>query len=137
KLCLSFNKYVEEKPAFTNFKQAFVDETGDRIGDWYNERDDFLDVLKKHGWKIEKEVKDDIYFTRPGKDKGTATTLSRNIRSFFVFSSNAYPFEDWKSYKPFAIYTLLECNGDFNESPKKLAELYPEFNKNNQKNNKK
>lgn len=137
KLCLSFNKYVEEKPAFTNFKQAFVEETGDRIGDWYNERDDFIDVLKKHGWKIEKEVKDDIYFTRPGKDKGTSATFSRNIRSFFVFSSNAYPFEDWKSYKPFAIYTLLECNGDFKESPKKLAEQYPEFDQKNKKNTKK
>ena len=136
-LCLMFNKYVEEKPTFTNFKQAFSEKSGDRIGDFYNERNDFIDILKKHDWTIEKEESDKIHFRRPGKNKGNSATFLFEPRLFYVFSSNAYPFEERNSYSPFAIFTLLECNGDFNESPKKLAELYPEFNKNNQKNNKK
>lgn len=136
-LCLMFNKYVEEKPTFINFKQAFSEKSGDRIGDFYNERNDFIDILKKHDWTIEKEESDKIHFRRPGKNKGNSATFLFEPRLFYVFSSNAYPFEEQKSYSPFAIFTLLECNGDFNESPKKLAELYPEFNKNNQKNSKK
>ncbi len=132
-LCLMFNKYVEEKPTFTNFKQAFSEKSGDRIGDFYNERNDFIDILKKHDWTIEKEESDKIHFRRPGKNKGNSATFLFEPRLFYVFSSNAYPFEEQKSYSPFAVYTLLECNGDFNESPKKLAELYPEFNKNNKK----
>ena len=136
-LCLMFNKYVEEKPTFINFKQAFSEKSGDRIGDFYNERNDFIDILKKHNWEIEKEESDKIHFRRPGKNKGNSATFLFEPRLFYVFSSNAYPFEEQKSYSPFAIFTLLECNGDFNESPKKLAELYPEFDKNNKKNNKK
>lgn len=136
-LCLMFNKYVEAKPIFTNFKQAFSEKSGDRIGDFYNERNDFIDILKKHDWTIEKEESDKIHFRRPGKNKGNSATFLFEPRLFYVFSSNAYPFEEQKSYSPFAIFTLLECNGDFNESPKKLAELYPEFDKNNKKNNKK
>jgi len=132
-LCLMFNKYVEEKPTFTNFKQAFSEKSGDRIGDFYNERNDFIDILKKHDWTIEKEESDKIHFRRPGKNKGNSATFLFEPRLFYVFSSNAYPFEEQKSYSPFAVYTLLECNGDFNESPKKLAELYPEFNQNNKK----
>lgn len=132
-LCLMFNKYVEEKPTFTNFKQAFSEKSGDRIGDFYNERNNFIDILKKHDWTIEKEESDKIHFRRPGKNKGNSATFLFEPRLFYVFSSNAYPFEEQKSYSPFAIFTLLECNGDFNESPKKLAELYPEFNKNNKK----
>jgi hypothetical protein len=128
-----FNKYVEEKPTFTNFKQAFSEKSGDRIGDFYNERNDFIDILKKHDWTIEKKESDKIHFRRPGKNKGNSATFLFEPRLFYVFSSNAYPFEEQKSYSPFAIFTLLECNGDFNESPKKLAELYPEFNKNNKK----
>ncbi|WP_461371759.1 bifunctional DNA primase/polymerase, partial [Candidatus Darwinibacter acetoxidans] len=135
-LCLMFNKYVEEKPTFTNFKQAFSEKSGDRIGDFYNERNDFIDILKKHDWTIEKEESDKIHFRRPGKNKGNSATFLFEPRLFYVFSSNAYPFEEQKSYSPFAIFTLLECNGDFNESPKKLAELYPEFNKKVQINDK-
>ena len=61
-----FNKYVEEKPTFTNFKQAFSEKSGDRIGDFYNERNDLIDILKKHDWTIEKEESDKIHFRRPG-----------------------------------------------------------------------
>lgn len=104
---------------------------------WYNERDDFIDVLKNHNWSIEKEINDDIYFTRPGKNKGTSATFSKKIRSFFVFSSNAYPFEDWQSYTPFDVFMILEANGDLKEAVKKLLEKYPELDKNNKKSNKK
>ncbi|MGI5912862.1 MAG: bifunctional DNA primase/polymerase [Syntrophomonadaceae bacterium] len=107
------------------------------IFEWYNNRDDFIDILKNHGWRIEKDVNDDIYFTRPGKNKGTSATFSKKIRSFFVFSSNAYPLEDWKSYTPFDIFMMLEANGDLKEAVKLLLEKYPELDKNNRKNNKK
>ena len=42
-------------------------------------------------------------------------------RTFYVFSSNAVPFEPNQAYSPFAVYTLLEHNGDFVEATRALA----------------
>lgn len=137
-LCKSYNKVQdnERKIEVTEPKsEAKTDKKNNEIEiwEWYNEQDYFIDVLKNHGWSIEKEVNDDIYFTRPGKNKGTSATFSKKIRSFFVFSSNAYPLEDWKSYSPFAVFTFLECNGDFSEATRRLLEQFPQFKKSNKK----
>ncbi len=140
-LCRTHNNVQDYKEKETNDqkKEIKTDKKNNEIEiwEWYNEQDYFIDVLKNHGWSIEKEVNDDIYFTRPDKNKGTSATFSKKIRSFFVFSSNAYPLEDWKSYSPFAVFTFLECNGDFSEATRCLLEQFPQFKKNNKKNTKK
>ena len=48
---------------------------------------------------------------RPGKAAGTSATLKDRV--FYVFSSNAAPFEPGRAYSPFAVLALLEFGGDF------------------------
>jgi len=85
-----------------------------------------------------KKEADKIHFKRPGKaEKTNSATFLLEPRLFYVFSTNAYPFESECSYSPFAIYTLLEANGDFKQAVKQLLEQYPEFDKKNNMNNKK
>jgi len=127
-LCKMYNTIQEKEANFSNFKTYETNENTDKIGDLYNQKDDFIDVLQKHGWTIVKEENDKIHFKRPGKlEKGNSATFLKEPRLFYVFSSNAYPFESEQSYSPFAVYTMLECNGVFKEAVKRLANEYPEF----------
>lgn len=93
----------------------------------YNAKLDFVDVLQKHGWSIERETKQKITFTRPGKSAGLSAdyTYSKNV--FYVFSSNAEPFEERKGYNPFQVFSLLEHGGDNAEAAKAL-EADEDFN---------
>jgi hypothetical protein len=137
-LCKMYNTVQEKEANFSNFKTYETTETTDKIGDLYNQKDDFINVLLQHGWTIVKEENDKIHFKRPGKsERGNSATFLKEPRLFYVFSTNAFPFESECSYSPFAIYTLLEANGDFKQAVKKLLEKYPELDKNNKKNNKK
>ncbi|MBX3363999.1 MAG: AAA family ATPase [Phycisphaeraceae bacterium] len=83
---------------------------GLRPGDDFNERGDPRDVLLRHGWALAK-AGDNEYWRRPGKAAGTSATLKDRV--FYVFSTNAAPFEAHKGYSPFAVYALLEHDGDF------------------------
>jgi hypothetical protein len=67
-------------------------------------------VLRKHGWTLVKGG-DNEYWRRPGKTSGWSATLKGGV--FFVFSQNAFPFEEGHPYAPFSVYTLLEHHGDF------------------------
>lgn len=137
-LCKMYNTIQEKEANFSNFKTYEYNENTDKIGDLYNQKDDFIDVLQKHGWTIIKNESDKIHFKRPGKqEKTNSATFLLEPRLLYVFSTNAYPFESECSYSPFAIYTLLEANGDFKLAVKQLLEQYPEFDKKNNMNNKK
>jgi hypothetical protein len=81
-----------------------------RPGDDFNDRGDVRALLEKHGWQRVKGG-DNEYWRRPGKQSGWSATLRGN--QFFVFSSNAIPFEQERSYGPFAVYAMLEHGGDF------------------------
>jgi len=81
-----------------------------RPGDDFNDRGDVRELLRKHGWQRVKGG-DNEYWRRPGKQSGWSATLRGN--QFYVFSSNAVPFEPEHSYGPFAVYTMLEHDGNF------------------------
>lgn len=81
-----------------------------RPGDEFNERGDVRELLRRHGWELVREGENE-YWRRPGKDGGSSATLKDRI--FFVFSTNAEPFEPDRAYSPFAVYSLLEHGGDF------------------------
>lgn len=130
-LCKMYNT-IQDKETSSNFIKTNNKTTQnvDKIGDLYNEKDDFIDVLLKHGWTIVKKEFDKIHFKRPGKaEKGNSATFLLEPRLFYVFSTNAFPFENEEAYSPFAVYTLLEADGDFKQAVKQLAEQYPEFDK--------
>jgi hypothetical protein len=81
-----------------------------RPGDDYNARGDAREILRRHGWELVKGG-DNEHWRRPGKQSGTSATLKGGV--FYVFSSNAPPFEPNQAYAPFAVYAMLEHGGDF------------------------
>jgi len=81
-----------------------------RPGDDFNERGDVRALLLQHGWSLARQG-DNEYWRRPGKSVGSSATLKDNV--FYVFSSNASPFEPERAYAPFTVYALLEHAGDY------------------------
>lgn len=71
-----------------------------RPGDDFNDRGDVRAFLEAHGWVRTKKGENE-YWRRPGKDSGTSATLKDRV--FYVFSSNAGPFEPNQHYSPFGV----------------------------------
>ena len=96
-----------------------ADALADRPGDDFNKRGDVREILRQYGWKLIRGGENE-HWCRPGKESGTSATLKDRV--FYVFSTNAEPFESCKGYSPFAVYTLLACNGDYELAASKLGE---------------
>lgn len=92
-------------------------ENADRPGDDFNRRGDVRTLLEQHGWVRTKDGKNE-YWRRPGKSSGMSATLKDRV--FYVFSSNAAPFEPNQAYSPFSLYTWLTCSGDFEQAARSL-----------------
>lgn len=113
----SYNTIVKDENA--------TQSTGEKVGDIYNNDLNAIDeaktLLTNHGWRIDGKL-----CKRPGKeDKGYSATFGRVAPNvFYVFSTNATPFESEHPYKPFQIKALLEHNGDFKACAKELYERY-------------
>jgi len=93
-----------------------------RPGDDFNVRGDIRKLLLKYGWSTLGVRPDgNEYWRRPGKESGEqSATLKDGI--FYVFSSNAVPFEAGQGYSKFHVYTLLEHAGDFTSAASALCE---------------
>jgi len=94
--------------------------SGKRPGDDYNERGDVKNLLLVNGWRHIHTANGNEYFRRPGKNSGS-WSASLKDRVFYVFSSNAAPFEANQAYAPFAVYAELEHQGDFAAAAKALT----------------
>ena len=83
-------------------------------GDDFNARGDIKPLLLSAGWQF-CGVKSDgnEQWTRPGKDPRNGMSATYKDGSFYVFSSNAAPFESNVKYSPFAVYATLHHNGDY------------------------
>ena len=92
---------------------------GGRPGDDFNARGNVGEVLRRHGWTLSWAGRTNQYWVRPGKDKGHGATF--NGSCFYVFSSNAPPFEPDRGYSPFSIYLMLEHAGDPSAAARALA----------------
>ena len=90
----------------------------ERPGDDFNHRGDPRKLLEQHGWVCAGGSGDNEYWRRPGKDSGWSATLKDGV--FYVFSSNAAPFEPNRAYSPFSVLTLLEHGGDFEQAARTL-----------------
>lgn len=90
-------------------------------GNDYNKRGDLFSLLQKHGWV---PLQDGKRWSRPGKNPaGVSATWDspETPGKFYVFTSNAHPFEPESSNSPFAVYALLEHGGDFSAAAAALA----------------
>lgn len=123
-VCKSFNTWLKPSDQI----QSEYEKT-DKPGDIYNQKSEaiseMISILESKGWK----QRNNFQWSRPDKKDGISATLGKVAPNcFYVFSSNAYPFEPMKGYSPFQVMALLEYNGDFKECAKALAERY-ELNK--------
>lgn len=92
--------------------------TGNRPGDDFNSRGDVRELLTKHGWQRCRTGLNE-HWTRPGKPEGTSATLANGV--FYVFTTNAPPFEAIRAYSPFGVFALLECDGDYGRAARELS----------------
>ncbi|WP_426566402.1 phage/plasmid primase, P4 family [Angustibacter sp. McL0619] len=112
---------VDGPPARSQDGQTVRD--GSRPGDDYNTRTSWADILEPHGWKRTRHFGGTCYgWKRPGKtDPGISATTGRNdADNLYVFSSST-EFETEKAYSKFAVYTLLDHDGDYTAAAKALA----------------
>jgi hypothetical protein len=93
---------------------------GLRPGDDFNSRADVTALLTHHGWTLFRDGANQ-HWCRPGKSGSTSATLKDGV--FYVFSSNADPFEPNRAYSPFAVYAHLEHTGDFAAAATELRRL--------------
>lgn len=111
-LCAAYqlNEYapeVKNEPVSPGMSDDFVI----RPGDDFNAHGDFRSLLLRHGWTPLHKSGTNEYFRRSGKSSG-GQSASFNGEVFYVFSTNAAPFEPG-AYSPFNAYAILEHNGDF------------------------
>ncbi len=105
--------------------QEYINAPGDRAGDRYNDTrpGEALRLLEGAGWRIVYKRGDVAYLRRPGKKEGISATYGHvGPHILYVFSSSASPFEMMQSYKPFAVFALLEHNGDYKAAARALYE---------------
>jgi hypothetical protein len=91
-----------------------------RPGDLFAQHGDLSALLECHGWSLVRDGENQ-HWCRPGKTGSTSATLRDGV--FYVFSSNAAPFESEQSYSPFAVYAQLEHGGDYQAASTELRRL--------------
>lgn len=92
---------------------ADPDAFGERPGDLFNRTGDCRAILRRHGWTLLGRKGENEHWIRPGKDERTTSATLRNDGVFFVFSSNAPPFDAGVGYSPFAVLAMLDHAGDY------------------------
>lgn len=119
--CRSFNEVFTEVPLPAS--KRFTSNI-DGLPPWedYNQRADIPTFLQSHGWSFFKTAGKNMHFTRPGKKGATSGTYNEELNLFRCFSTSTQ-LEGDKSYSPSALFTFLECNGNFEESARKLRAL--------------
>jgi len=120
----SFNQIEELKQQYIPAVPIYDDGSEERPGDDFNLKgtDDVKNMLIDAGWHLVSEQSNGRQlWRRPGKNRGISATYNSIPNKFYVFTSNAYPFEAERSYDNFAIYSLLNTNGDFKDAAKDLA----------------
>jgi hypothetical protein len=119
----ALNTYFPRKQA-----KAFATNSQDRQGsplDDYDLRGDVVKLLEKHRWEVLSDDADRVYLRRPGKTQFKSSgDYHRLLNRFKVFTTKTQ-FDPAKSYRPSAVYALLECGDDFTVAAKRLlAEGY-------------
>jgi hypothetical protein len=116
----SFNKVFVEKE---QPKQIGVKREGLSTFDDYNERGDVVGLLESNGWKFVGTKSDKTIFLRPGQTTSQTSGNYDHAKKWFSVFTTSTEFEPETAYLPYAVYAMLECNGNFSEASKKLYDL--------------
>ena len=116
----SFNQYYEEPVQYEYKENSTAKNYGLSPFEDYNKRVDMKELLTSHGWTVVGENKEKIFFKRPGNSSSkTSGNFNKHLGWFSVFTTSSV-FETDKAYQPYAVYAMLECNGDFKLAAKQL-----------------
>ena len=126
---LNAARALDELPAANEPSVPLLADTGrsggflERPGDDFASRGDPRPYLQAAGWQFCGTAPDgNEQWTRPGKDPRVGFSATLKDRIFYVFSSNAAPFEAQKGYNAFQVYAILEHRGDFTAAARTLLE---------------
>lgn len=118
-IAFTFNEVV--KPSINKTLKPSKDFKGTTPGDDYNNRGQVVDLLEKHGWLAVGRRGNKILMKRPGDTKADHSgNFDEELNRFSVFSTSTV-FEAQTSYMRYAVYAMLECDGDYSEAIKRLA----------------
>ena len=106
----SFNCSHKEKQVY--------DTSIEKPGDDYDNKADIPELLRLHGWTYVGGNN----WRRPNKTRGISATWNHIPNRLFVFSSSTQ-FEPNVAYKPWHIYAILKCNGDFRKAAAELSQM--------------
>lgn len=106
----SFNCSHKEKQVY--------DTSIEKPGDDYDSNADIPELLRLHGWT---HVNGNNW-RRPNKTTGISATWNHIPNRLFVFSSSTQ-FEPNVAYRPWHIYAILKCNGDFRKAAAELSQM--------------
>lgn len=122
-IAFSFNQYYPTVIPYKNEVKVKKQVKGLTPSEDFNERGDVVGLLEQHGWTTVKRQGSKILMRRPGDTSAkTSGNYDEELKWFSVFSTSTC-FESEKPYKPYAVFAMLECSGDFSQVTKKLAEL--------------
>lgn len=119
----------ESAPVATPDPQVPLVGSALRVGDDYNARAQWSDILIPHGWHVSHQIGQETFWVRPGKDRkdghSASTNADGNDRLYVWSSATVFPTEE--PISKFAAITELEYAGDYRRATKALvAEGYGE-----------
>lgn len=115
------NEIVEEhKPHnYTPTKKTFK---GLSPFDDYNERGDVLELLQNHGWKYVKQKGSKFLLLRPGQSSAAHSGNYDTAKRWFSVFTTSTAFQTQTAYLPYAVYAMLEHDGDYKAAKQALYE---------------
>lgn len=112
-----FNTFVPEK---YNLKASAT--LGNDIWEEANNKLDTVEMLTAVGWKVIREVGDEVRLLRPGVVSSTTSGVYHKSTKIFVAFSSSTIFDPGKGYMPSMVFIELE-DGDINAAKAKLTEI--------------
>jgi KaiC/GvpD/RAD55 family RecA-like ATPase len=117
----TYNQVASDAPVNSERHAATPGGAG-RPGDDFNARGPaWSELLTPHGWTLIGSRGECDRWRRPGKDDGLSATTGHCGDKFYVFSSNAAPFEAERAYDKFGAFALLEHQGDIKAAARALG----------------
>lgn len=118
-----------QMPTYTPPRESarIVGHSGARIGDVFNADPTYshADYLKQAQWTYVRTVGDEEHWERPGKSvSSTSACWNTKMGQFYVYTTNAPPFEPNTSYSKFGIFAMLRHNGSFGLAAAELRKMY-------------
>lgn len=122
-VAFSFNSYFKNKEDRPQLNQQRKNYKGLSPSEDYDQRGDVVALLQSHGWTVKGRQGSKILLKRPGDSKAKTSGNFDEDKNWFSVFTTSTEFESQKPYKPYAVFAMLECGGDYSLVTKKLADL--------------